>query len=146
MHKCPLTDIHIKSACPVSTCIYWTEVTSTNCCGDIENLDDAKVRRYRQISSGRKLELERGAARNELERMIILDKYYEHLVEEFPHRAAGVKLVLEYPLDYPGHRWTTDLYESARSRSVFKGFKKKHGLVGVKLEALLGVKATKLTR
>lgn len=138
MHKCPILKKTMASACTVSTCMWYTEKTATNCFSDVE-VNDENLAYYRDFRSKRQLDLKRGEAKAEVERMLLVDKYYSWLTTNYSVPLSG-RLILPYPLDFVGHSWSPQLYDLARSRSVFKVFRKRFSLVGVTLETLLLLK------
>lgn len=143
MHKCPVLGKTMANACTVTSCMWYTEKTVTNCFSDVDVNDETLVY-HKGFKSRRQMDLKRGEAKSEVERMLLVDRYYTWLITNYSVPLTG-KLILPYPMDFAGHAWSRQLYDLARSRNVFRIFRKRLSLVGVTLENLLLLKPRQIT-
>lgn len=142
---CPISRSEFEGcACPNTSCMYWTDKTCTNCFYDHEITDELLVE-FKSLKSKRQLDLLRGQGKNEINRMIMVDKYYQWILTNYKV-SLDVRLLLNYPLDFQGHFWSKSVYDLARDRAVFRAFRKRFKLVGVTLESLLLLNSREIVR
>jgi hypothetical protein len=143
--QCPIS---LKSwagcSCSKQDCVYWTDKVYTNCFYDHEITDELLVE-FKGLKSKRQLDLMRGEGKNEINRMILVDQYYNWIIENYKV-VLDTRLILKYPLDFDRHFWSKTVYDCARNRNVFRAFRKRFKLVGVTLESLLLLNSREIVR